>query len=151
SLQTTTVRDTTQPTITCPADVILECPANTTTNKTGAAPGQDGCGSVSIVYSDSVNNSCGGAKVISRTWTATDACGNSASCVQTITVRDTIAPLITRPSDVTLECGASTTPSATGTATATDSCSTPAITYSDSVSNICGGSRVISRTWTATD
>jgi hypothetical protein len=145
------VQDTTPPTISCPPDVVLECPANTTTNVTGVATGQDGCGTVTIAYSDSVSNICGGSKVISRRWTATDQCGNSTSCVQKITLRDTTPPTITCPPDVTLECGSSTAPSATGSASAQDTCSAVSVSYSDSVSNICAGSGVISRLWTATD
>ncbi len=150
-VQTITVRDTTPPTITCPPNLTLECPAVTTTNATGVATAQDGCGAVTITFSDLVTTNCGGTKTISRTWRATDACNNSASCVQTLTVRDTIKPTITCPPDVTLECGASTAPSATGTATAQDGCSAATVSYTDAVSTLCGGSKVITRTWTATD
>src|SRR5207249_6975645 len=82
---------------------------------------------------------------------ATDACGNVASRVQTITVRDTLSPTLTIPPDLTLECGASTATNATGTATATDGCSATTVTYSDSVTNLCGGTKIISRLWTAAD
>jgi hypothetical protein len=150
-VQTITVRDTAPPVIACPADVTLECPAITTTNVTGAATATDGCSSVAISYSDSVSNSCAGTKVIARTWIATDACGNRASCVQTITVRDTTPPVITCPADVTLECPAITTTNVTGAATATDGCSSVSISYSDSVSNTCGSAQIIRRLWTATD
>ncbi len=150
-VQSITVRDTTPPNITAPTNRVLDCPANTATNATGVATATDGCGSVTITYSDSVSNSCGGAKVISRTWTATDQCGNSRSALQTITVRDIIPPSITAPTNLTLQCPANTTPSATGTATGTDGCGSVTISFSDSVSNNCGGTKVISRTWTATD
>src|SRR5947208_16690108 len=43
---------------------------------------------------------------IDRTWTATDDCGNSSTCVQRMTVRDTTPPAITVPPDVVLECQA---------------------------------------------
>jgi hypothetical protein len=151
SVQTITVRDTTPPTITSPANVTLDCPATTTTNATGVATAQDGCGSVTINYSDAVTNNCGASKIISRTWTATDACGNVASAVQTITVRDITPPTITGPANVTLECPANTTTNATGVATASDGCSSVAISYSDVVSNSCAGTKLISRTWKATD
>src|SRR6185369_12835675 len=97
ALQTITVRDITPPSITGPANLTLECPAVTTTNATGVATAQDGCGSVVISYSDVVSNSCAGNRVIARTWTATDLCGNSATALQTITVRDTIKPSLTIP------------------------------------------------------
>src|SRR5262249_9753391 len=134
-----------------PADVTLECPANTGTNNTGVATAQDSCSTFTVSYSDIVSNVCGGAKVISRVWTAIDACGNTTNRAQTITLRDTSKPTITVPPDLTLECGASTAPSATGSAAGQDTCSSVNITYSDSISNNCGGSRVISRTWTVVD
>src|SRR5262249_3812330 len=132
------VRDATPPTITCPPNLTLECPANTATNVTGVATATDACSSVSISYSDSVSNTCGGSRIMSRTWSATDACGNRASCVQTITVQDTTAPRITCPTNVTLQCPANTSTNLTGVATATDTCSSVSIAYSDSISNTCG-------------
>src|SRR5204863_9276834 len=116
------VNDTTPPTITCPTDKVLECPAVTTTNITGVATAQDDCGIASVSYSDLVTNNCGGTKIIARTWTATDFCGNSSSCVQTITVRDTTPPSIICPANITLECPAQPTTNITGVATATDGC-----------------------------
>ena len=150
-VQTITVQDTTQPTITAPGDVVLECPNNATTNLTGVATAQDTCGSVTITYSDTVSNTCGGSKIISRTWTARDACGNSANAVQTITVQDTTSPRLTQPRNVVLECPADIRTNNTGAATATDACSAVAITFNDEVTTNCGGTKVIARTWTATD
>src|SRR6266568_481160 len=150
-VQAITVRDTTPPTITCPPNLVLECPANTSTNVTGMATAQDGCGSVTIGYSDSVTNNCGGTKVITRTWIATDQCGNSASCVQTITVRDTTPPSLLCPSDVVLECPANTATNVTGVPTAQDGCGSVTVRYTDAVTNLCAGTKVIARTWTATD
>src|SRR5207237_868391 len=103
----------------------------TRTNVTGVATATDTCSSVSIGYSDVTNSGCGGTYTILRTWTATDACTNSASCVQTITVHDTNAPSITCPGSVTLNCPADTRTNVTGVATATDACSSLSVSYSD--------------------
>jgi len=54
-----------------------------------------------------------------RTWTATDAVGNQASCDQTITVYDDSAPVLVCPPDITFECDLMGDP---GDATATDNC-----------------------------
>src|SRR5207249_2889345 len=97
--QTITVRDTIKPTLTCPPNLVLECGADLRTNATGVASAQDGCGPVTITYSDSTSNNCGGTKVVSRLWTATDGCNNSASCLQTITVRDTTPPALRLPAN----------------------------------------------------
>ena len=88
------------PTITCPADVTIECTEDETSANTGVATGSDTCGDVTITESDVVVDDCGNTKVITRTWTATDECGNETSCDQLITVVDTSPPTITCPAAV---------------------------------------------------
>ncbi|MFQ5606477.1 MAG: hypothetical protein ACE5GA_00915, partial [Candidatus Zixiibacteriota bacterium] len=128
--QTISVADTTSPTITCPEDVTLECNAG---GNTGTASATDNCDPAPVIsFSDVITvGACPGDSVITRTWNATDACGNSELCVQTITISDTTPPSITCPADVTLECGAG---GATGSATATDNCdANPSVFSADSV------------------
>lgn len=65
---------------------------------------------------------------------------------------DTNPPAIGCPPNATVECGGDTSPTGTGTATASDTCDTsPVVTFSDSSSPGCGNTEVITRTWTATD
>src|SRR5207249_12034754 len=91
--------------------------------------------------------------VIDRTWFATDDCGNTSTCVQRITVRDTAPPALTAPPDMVLDCPATdTSTNVTGAAVAPDGCGgSVKVYYSDVVNNGCGATKVISRTWTATD
>jgi hypothetical protein len=64
----------------------------------------------------------------------TDDCGNFAESIQRITVDDTIAPVLTCPTNAIIECSTSLDPANAGRATATDNCSTNvSITYSDAV------------------
>ena len=51
---------------------------------------EDDCNDVSITYTDSQDNSNVEITVITRTWTATDACGNSVSADQIITVNEVL-------------------------------------------------------------
>jgi len=91
-----TVTDPTPPTIACPADITVECDQSTAPASTGIASATDICDPApSVSHSDSVApGACLAESVITRTWTANDACGNSAACSQTITVVDTTAPVI---------------------------------------------------------
>lgn len=149
--QTVVVDDNTPPVLSCPADVILECSADTDPSAIGTATAKDNCGNVTVTYIDAIVSGCGNTKTITRTWTATDECGNSSSCEQLITVVDKTPPEITCPADVTLECPSDTDPSATGAATANDDCGSVTITYNDAVLSGCGNTKTITRTWTATD
>ncbi|GIV33138.1 MAG: hypothetical protein KatS3mg031_0673 [Chitinophagales bacterium] len=102
------------------------------------ATAQDGCGGqVQLAYmDDTLAGQCPNSYTITRTWTATDACGNSATASQSVTVIDTLPPVVSCPPDLTLTCGASTDPSHTGMASCVDC--TPGIqpTYHDTVIHI---------------
>ncbi|HIJ53421.1 MAG TPA: hypothetical protein HPP66_09750 [Planctomycetes bacterium] len=148
---TFTILDTTPPVINCPADVTLEYPADTSVEANGSAMAGDTCGTVTITHSDQSQPGCGSAGTLTRTWTATDECGNSSSCVQIITVVDTTPPVINCPADVTLEYPADTSVEANGSATASDTCGTVTITHSDQSQPGCGNTGTLTRTWTATD
>src|SRR5438034_1113695 len=99
--QTITLRDTTAPSfVNFPADATVECPGDTSPAATGTPTGTDTCSSGTVTHSDSATSgACSNhvVKVITRTWTVTDACGNSASQTQTITLKDTSAPTIGQP------------------------------------------------------
>jgi hypothetical protein len=139
-VQTITVVDNVKPVITDPADITVSCGGSTLPAATGTATATD-CSSVTVSYSDVISGN-----TITRTWKAIDASNNSSTSTQIITIVDNVKPVISDPADITVNCGASILPAATGTATATDNCSTPAVTYSDATNG-----NVISRTWTATD
>jgi hypothetical protein len=146
------ISDTGLPMITAPANLTLECPANTSTSATGVASAHDNSGNLPVTYSDAVTSTCGGAtKVITRTWTAVNICGYSVSAAQIITVQDTTPPTVTAPPNATLAFTADISPSSTGVATAQDGCSSVTLQHSDALTVNPDGSQVISRTWTATD
>ena len=99
-------------TITCPTDRHFQCTdANTSTTTAGAgvAVANGGCNPTVTSSDQTTTRNC--AKLIKRTWTATDACGQTATCVQNIIVADNTPPVIV--------CNGAS-------ATATDNCSSPA-------------------------
>jgi hypothetical protein len=152
-VQTIVVEDTTPPVITCPTVVSpIECPA---TPSFGMATATDNCDpGVSITFNDQTTpGACPQEYSVTRTWTATDDCGNTSTCSRTIVVTDNTPPLITCPVNVTIECDESTLPTNTGMASATDACDPSAtITYDDQTTpGTCPQEYTISRTWIATD
>ena len=154
--QRITIQDVTAPVITCPPNVTIECTDSTSPDETGTATATDNCGSVLIDYADITDgpDDCSAVKVITRTWTATDLCGNSSSCSQTITVNPQQMSTITCPSDVTIECNESREPSNTGNPNGSTTCSIGELTFNFSdVEDLgdCGGTGTISRTWRVRD
>lgn len=105
-----------------------------TGQNTSGAPWQNFDGNVdNVVFNAAVYDFEPGAGMcaatIKRTWTATDSSSNSASCVQTITVQDTTAPVIPPISNVNAnndpgQCSAVVTFTLP---TVTDNCSTPTV------------------------
>ena len=150
-----TVTVITPPSITCPAGVtqcpgsIPACPGSLAAFIT--AGGTASGAATPLVYNCStasvVGTNCNGT--ITRTHSITDACNRTVSCTQIFTVKDTIPPVISCPGDRQIDCAASTNPTNTGIATATDNCSST-VTSTDVVSSQ-NCFTVISRTWKATD
>ncbi|MEO6131142.1 MAG: T9SS type A sorting domain-containing protein, partial [Saprospiraceae bacterium] len=154
--QTIVIDDSIAPTITCPPNVTIECNSSTLPPITGTATATDNCDGLPIITFTDVTIAGGGCPLgfsINRTWKATDHCGNSSTCIQTVSINDLVAPSITCPPNVTIQCNASTLPANTGTATATDVCdATPTITFSDAVTGGgCPQTQIVTRTWVATD
>jgi len=127
-----------------------ECPAGPQFSQPTAS---DDCGGpVQLTYSDArAAGTCPNQYSIIRTWTATDACGNSSTASQTMTITDHTAPVIAAlPAAATIECPA--TP-VFATASATDACdSNPRLQYNDvTTPGACPNQFSVTRTWTATD
>ena len=143
--------NTTPPTITAPADIMVEC--NTANGATGVDLGtptvSDDTDPNPTVTSDAPATFPLGSTTV--TYTATDSSGNSASDTQTVTVEDTSPPSITAPPDIMVE--ANTQGGATGVnigiATASDICD-PSLTITNDAPSVfpLGDTSV---RWTATD
>lgn len=155
-IQVIAIEDRTPPEVICPPDLTLSCTASTHPDSTGTGTATDNCGMVSgLTYSDSILPlpSCPQEYRITRTWQATDECGNIGTCEQIIIIDDNTPPSIFCPGNITIECTANTLPVNTGSATGTDNCDTlVTVTYSDIILNgLCPQENVIQRTWRAED
>ncbi len=143
--QKITVSDNQPPSfVTVPADQSLTCGDAVVF---GTPEAVDGCTAVSLTHSDEVLTvACGQQHV--RTWTAADACGNSATAQQIITVADNEPPVFSgQLEDLTIECGA---PVEFDDLVASDNCGAVTVAFTDNEQpNGCG--KTYTRTWTATD
>ncbi|NAS30256.1 T9SS type B sorting domain-containing protein [Flavobacteriaceae bacterium R38] len=154
-VQTITVRDTEAPVFVedLPQDVEVSC--NEVPNPV-VLTATDNCDpNITVIFEETTeqtDNSCPFNLTITRTWTATDCTGNEAKHVQTITVRDTEAPVFVEelPQDATFTC--TEIPDAP-VLTATDNCATDVtVTFEETREDIAGANDfLLIRTWTATD
>ncbi|MEZ4919982.1 MAG: HYR domain-containing protein [Saprospiraceae bacterium] len=153
AVQVINVQDITAPDFTfVPADTLVDCDA---VPAPGTPTAGDNCdGDVQIVYNGEVrtDGACEDAYTLTRTWTATDNCGNSSIATQLITVQDTTAPILLNvPMDTLVNCDAVPDP---GMPTATDNCDGDVLVqYLGELitSGPCDDSYTLSRTWSATD
>ncbi len=160
---TFTIVNTTNPSLTVPSDITINCEDDTSSTSNGMASGSDTCSNVTITESDVSTQHTDPLNIghynytITRTWRATDDCGNYTEENQVITVQDITAPSITDVADVTINCEDDTSSSYNGVATGTDNCSDVTITESDVSTqhadplNTGHYNYTITRTWRATD
>ena len=151
--QIITVIDNTAPDIlNAPADITVEC------DEVPAAPAdvvaQDDCDAlIDVVYNEvRVDGDCANNYTLTRTWTATDDCNNTATATQIITVIDNTAPdILNAPADITVECDE--VPAAPADVVAQDDCDALIdVVYNEvRVDGDCANNYTLTRTWTATD
>ena len=164
--QVITVQDVAIPTFTVPADITIDaatdCSYDASVDITGDVANEaDNCDtSVEATFTDVVaDGSCEGAKIITRTWTLMDDCGNAAAAQdQIITVQDVMAPTFTVPADITIDAAADCSYDASVGVTGdvsdeSDNCDTSLeATFTDvEADGSCEGAKVITRTWTLID
>jgi hypothetical protein len=80
-----TVEDNVAPVVTCPGNLTVACAADVPAVNTGDVMATDNCGgSVTIGHVGDVisNQTCANQFVVTRTYRATDAAGNTADCAQ---------------------------------------------------------------------
>ncbi len=105
---TLTIRDTASPVLSAtPSDTTMNCDADLTPPTLTATDACEGALTVNFAETNAAG-SCDHEYVLTRSWTATDACGNATTHTQTVTVQDTTAPnIITQDTTVYLNASGS--------------------------------------------
>ena len=106
---------------------------------------------VAWVSDVSDGNTC--PEVITRTYSVTEACGNSINVTQTITIDDTTNPTASNPAPVTVQCASAVpVPNITVVTDEADNCTAaPVVAFVSDVSNGATCPEVITRTYSVTD
>ena len=146
-----TVTDNEDPTIACPSAIIVNTDLGLCTASSvnlGTPVTSDNC-TGAVITNDAPTTFPEGVTTV--TWLITDAAGNTASCQQTVTVRDNQAPTITCPSDVIESADAGSCAATNvmlGLPVTTDNCPGEVVSNDAPASFPVGSTDV---TWTVTD
>jgi hypothetical protein len=154
AIQTITVADNVNPTITAPANITVNNNAGyctATISSLGTPVTSDNCSVASVTNNHSSATYPVGTTTV--TWTITDGSGNTATATQNVTVNDNQNPTITAPSNVTITgwCRAvslSDAGATLGTPTTNDNCGVASVT-NNAPSTFPVGTTTV--TWTVTD
>ena len=150
AIQTVTVIDTQNPTITPPLSVVVETDAGVCTASgvvLGTPTTADNCGVASVTNDAPAIYSLG---ITNVTWTVTDNAGNVATTIQPVTVLDRINPTMVNPATVNLltDIGFCTAAHTLAPPATSDNCSVASVTNNAPTAFPIGTTTVI---WTATD
>ena len=141
------VADITPPVISRPSDRAVEASGPLTSVSLGAATASDNVdGEVPVAVDSTGPFAVGTHQVI---WTASDSSGNTASAVQTVTVRDTTAPVVSAPADLTVEATGDLTSVSLGQGAAIDTVDGSVVPTASTAGPFTVGTHVV--TWQATD
>jgi gliding motility-associated-like protein len=150
--QKVTVVDVTAPIIaTLPEPTTISCPAMPSFTQATAT---DNCSSpVSLTWNDiTTAGACSSSYTVTRTWTAVDGAGNTATASQTISVEDTTAPTTTTEfaAEINVNCAAIP---AKPELVFVDDCSTvpPTVVYTENKVDNTNGSYSLTRKWIVKD
>lgn len=153
AVQVVSVQDTTSPSfLFIPLDTLVNC---NEIPQPGAPIADDNCsGVVSIIYNGQsrVNGDCLNEFILTRKWTASDQCGNTATGIQTIEVQDTTRPVFGFvPEDLTVNCD--NIPGVVSP-TATDNCSGVVVVQylgETATPGSCAYNYTLTRRWSVAD
>ena len=145
-----TVSDNQAPVISCPSNVVAVADAGqcSKSNVTFVVMANDNCGSVSVVSVPASGSTFPvGTTIVTNT--ATDGHGNSSVCTFSVTVSDSQAPVISCPSNKSVQLGQTWT---FDQPAAWDNCDSLNVEVTGTITNAtCGNSFIATRTWRASD
>ncbi|MFM1931955.1 MAG: hypothetical protein RL226_1258, partial [Bacteroidota bacterium] len=147
AVQVISVIDNEAPMLTIyPADEAVGC---SELEEAPAVEAIDNCGTVEVILQETWGEP-GCIQTLTRTWTATDACGNSVQHTQVITLTDQVAPILSlTPADLVVNC---LEVPEMPFVTAYDDCSGAVVEAFETIeTTTCASEYTVIRNWLATD
>ena len=102
--QTVEVIDETDPVILCGQDKKIECDDPVVWGDVIVSDNCTEVGNIAVTLEVDSSSTVGCVTTLTRTWRATDECGNWSECTQVITVEDKTAPVIEKLNDIDVQC-----------------------------------------------
>ncbi|MBK9192445.1 MAG: gliding motility-associated C-terminal domain-containing protein [Crocinitomicaceae bacterium] len=151
--QTIIVDDTTNPTASNPAGVTVQCIGDVpAADPTVVIDEADNCSVPVVAFVGDVSDGNTCPETITRTYSVTDACGNTINVTQTIVADDTTDPTASNPAGVTVDVIANVpAPDPLVVIDEADNCSVPVVAFVSDVTDGNACPETITRTYSVTD
>jgi gliding motility-associated-like protein/uncharacterized repeat protein (TIGR01451 family) len=152
-VQTITVTDNEGPTASNPPTINVECSGDVPAPDPAVVTDEaDNCSTPVVAFVSDVSDNQPCPETITRTYSVTDACGNSINVTQLIIITDDILPTASNPAPLSVQCtGDIPAPDPAVVTDAADNCSNPVVAYVSEVSNNQPCPETITRTYSVTD
>ena len=153
ALQTISINDTIAPTASNPTAITVSCIGDVPTPNSDVVTDEtDNCSTPMVQFVSDVSDGQTCPETITRSYSVTDACNNSITVTQTITINDTIAPTASNPLPINVTCiGDVPTPNSNVVTDEADNCSTPIVQFVSDVSDGQTCPETITRSYSVTD
>ena len=147
------VMDTTAPTASDPSPINVECTDDVPAPDILVVTDEDdNCAAPTVAFVSEISDNQSCPETITRTYSVTDACGNSIEVRQNIIVMDTTPPTASDPSPINVECtGDVPAPDILAVTDEDDNCASPTVAFVSEISDNQSCPETITRTYSVTD
>ncbi|REE08247.1 putative secreted protein (Por secretion system target) [Winogradskyella pacifica] len=147
------ILDNTDPTASNPADINVQCLGDVpTADITVVTDEADNCGTPTVAFVSQTTDPAINNGTITRTYSVTDASGNSINVYQDIVILDNTDPTASNPADINVQClGDVPAADITVVNDEADNCGTPTVAFVSQTADPAINNGTITRTYSVTD
>jgi uncharacterized repeat protein (TIGR01451 family) len=152
-VQVITIADNEDPTASNPPAINVQCVADIPAPDPAVVTDEaDNCSTPVVAFVSDVSDNQSCPETITRTYSVTDACGNTINVAQQIIVQDDILPTASNPASIQVQCIADVpAPDPNVVTDEADNCSAPVVAFVSESTNNQSCPETISRIYSVTD